>query len=50
MVRGVDRVGVIMVQKVQKSKDFYENARLCKSMAHPTRLQILDLLKSESKT
>ncbi len=40
-----------MVQKVQKSKDFYEiHARLCKSMAHPTRLQILDLLKSESKT
>ena len=45
------RVGVIMVQKIQKSKDFYEiHARLCKSMAHPTRLHILDLLKSESKT
>jgi DNA-binding transcriptional ArsR family regulator len=40
-----------MVQKVQKGKDFYEiHARLCKSMAHPTRLQILDLLKSDSKT
>ena len=40
-----------MTQKEQKSKDFYEiHARLCKSMEHPTRLHILDLLKSESKT
>jgi len=43
---------VIVVQKEQKkTKDFYEiHARLCKSLAHPTRLHILDLLKSDSKT
>ena len=40
-----------MVQKQQKNKDYYEiHARLCKSLAHPTRLHILDLLESGSKT
>jgi DNA-binding transcriptional ArsR family regulator len=40
-----------MSQKVQKSKSFYKiHAKLCKSLAHPTRLHILDLLKSEIKT
>ncbi len=40
-----------MVQKQQKNKDYYEiHARLCKSMAHPTRLHILDLLESDSRT
>lgn len=39
-----------MVQEEQKIKDFYEiHARFCKAMAHPTRLHILDLLKSGSK-
>lgn len=41
----------MVAQKHRNTKDFYEiHARLCKSMAHPTRLHILDLLKSESRT
>jgi DNA-binding transcriptional ArsR family regulator len=40
-----------MVKEEDSSRDFYEiHARLCKAMAHPTRLHILDLLKSGSKT
>ena len=40
-----------MVEKQLKNKDYYEiHARLCKSLAHPTRLHILDLLESDNKT
>ena len=40
-----------MTQKIRKTKDFYEiHARLCKCMAHPTRLHILDLLESKNRT
>ena len=39
-----------MVQEEQKTQEFYNiHARFCKAMAHPTRLHLLDLLKTGNK-